>query len=237
MTARLPPVKAVVFDVDGVLLDLTADETGAFVGAFERCFAIDHVNQDWNVYRKRNDIEIAREILERALGREPDRRELARVLDEYVVRLEMGLSSGRITPRVRPGTEAVLEALQGRDGLALALATANLRAAARLRLSKAGLWRSFSCGGFAEDGEDKSAILRSVIEALAEQSASALRADEIVFIGDQPSDLRAAQDNGTGFIGIADEAGQRNLLKAAGAGRIMPRLSVEELFAGGWERE
>ena len=57
--------RAVIFDVDGVLLDLTAPEEGAFFRAFERLHGITGLSPDWDSYRVRNDEHIIAEILER----------------------------------------------------------------------------------------------------------------------------------------------------------------------------
>jgi FMN phosphatase YigB (HAD superfamily) len=45
---------AVIFDVDGVLLDLTAPEEDAFFLAFERRYGITGLSRDWDNYRVRN---------------------------------------------------------------------------------------------------------------------------------------------------------------------------------------
>ena len=57
--------RAVIFDVDGVLLDLTAAEEDAFFLAFERLHGITGLSRDWDSYRVRNDEHIIAEILER----------------------------------------------------------------------------------------------------------------------------------------------------------------------------
>ncbi|MFM8747530.1 MAG: hypothetical protein ACKOED_12845, partial [Aestuariivirga sp.] len=56
---------AVIFDVDGVLLELTAPEEDAFFLAFERLHGITGLSRDWDSYHIRNDEHILAEILER----------------------------------------------------------------------------------------------------------------------------------------------------------------------------
>ena len=46
---------AVIFDVDGVLLDLTAPEEDAFFLAFARLHGLTGLSRDWDSYRIRND--------------------------------------------------------------------------------------------------------------------------------------------------------------------------------------
>ena len=66
--------RAVIFDVDGVLLDLTAPEESAFFRAFEQLHGITGLSSDWDSYRVRNDEHIIAEILERRMQRTNDRR-------------------------------------------------------------------------------------------------------------------------------------------------------------------
>ena len=224
--------RAVIFDIDGVLLHLTATETQTFVGAFARSFQITGIDQDWNNYKKRNDVEIAKEILARHFGRPATAAELAQLCDDYLADLEAGLEDGRIVPEVLPGVRETLEALTGQSpDLCLALATANLSTAAELRLGRADLWQPFHCGGYAEDGEDKTAILSAVIAKCGRWAGRPIAPHEVLFLGDQPSDARAAVTNGTGFIGIAAEPAQRRRLEAAGAVTVIGSLTAESIVS------
>jgi FMN phosphatase YigB (HAD superfamily) len=54
------PAAAVVFDVDGVLLDLTPAEEDAFFAPFETLYGITGLSRDWDSYRVRNDEDSAR---------------------------------------------------------------------------------------------------------------------------------------------------------------------------------
>ena len=51
---------AVIFDVDGVLLDLTPPEEDAFFAPFARRHGLAGLSRDWDSYRVRNDEEIIR---------------------------------------------------------------------------------------------------------------------------------------------------------------------------------
>ena len=56
---------AVIFDVDGVLLELTRAEEDAFFVPFERRYGLKDISRDWNSYAVRNDENIIAEILAR----------------------------------------------------------------------------------------------------------------------------------------------------------------------------
>ncbi|MGB9142147.1 MAG: hypothetical protein WCB71_08115, partial [Aestuariivirga sp.] len=56
---------AVIFDVDGVLLELTRAEEDAFFVPFERRYGLTNLSRDWNSYAIRNDENIIAEILQK----------------------------------------------------------------------------------------------------------------------------------------------------------------------------
>ena len=85
--------RAVIFDVDGVLLDLTAPEESAFFRAFEQLHGITGLSSDWDSYRVRNDEHIIAEILER--HGLPARAHDA-IVNAYLAILSEGLASGDV---------------------------------------------------------------------------------------------------------------------------------------------
>jgi FMN phosphatase YigB (HAD superfamily) len=53
---------AVIFDVDGVLLELTSAEEDAFFAPFAQRYGLENLSRDWNSYAIRNDENIIAEI-------------------------------------------------------------------------------------------------------------------------------------------------------------------------------
>lgn len=197
---------AVILDVDGVLLDLTAAEEDAFFLAFERLHGITGLSRDWDSYKVRNDEHIIAEILERhgLPASEADA-----VVAEYLNILAEGLETRRLQAVEIEGAGSLLGALNGRK---LGIATANLRSAAQLRLQAAGLWGHVS--GLAFGAEGSGHKRQTVARAIA---ATGLPKDRIVYIGDNLNDVDAGLSNGVHFIGFAQDAARRERLKAAGA--------------------
>ena len=198
--------KAVIFDVDGVLLDLTAPEESAFFLAFERLHGITGLSPDWDSYRVRNDEHIIAEILARH-GLPESAHEA--IVTEYLAILSDGLSSQRVRAVEIPGARELLDSL---SSLRLGIATANLLSAARLRLQSAGLWEPVSSLAFGAEGSGHKR--ETVARAIA---ATGLPKDRIVYVGDNLNDVDAGLSNGVHFIGFALEAGRRERLTAAGA--------------------
>jgi beta-phosphoglucomutase-like phosphatase (HAD superfamily) len=206
---------AVIFDVDGVLLDLTPAEEDAFFAPFERLYGLTGLSRDWDSYRVRNDEDIIREILERHAGRPPETDEMSRHMAAYCAHLEHGYRCGTLKVEAIPGARDLLECLARLPGLALGTATANVLRAAEIRLIESGLWEqvsAFACG--ADGGGHKREILARAIDRLA------LHPGRIVYIGDNLNDLEAGEATGVHFIGFAVEPARRDRLAAAGAKQV-----------------
>jgi phosphoglycolate phosphatase-like HAD superfamily hydrolase len=198
---------AVIFDVDGVLLELTRAEEDAFFVPFERRYGLKDISRDWNSYAIRNDENIIAEIL---LRHGLPNHERAKVVADYLDVLKLHLSNGVIKPIAVPGARELLNGLQGK--FQLGIATANLIRAAELRLKQAGLWDQVSaCAHGAEGGGHKREILARAI------AATGLPKTRIVYIGDNLNDVEAGLGNGVHFIGFSTNPGRLRELQRAGA--------------------
>ena len=198
---------AVIFDVDGVLLELTRAEEDAFFVPFERRYGLKDISRDWNSYAIRNDENIIAEILARHGLPE---REHAEIIADYLSVLKLQLADGTIETIVLPGALELLQKLHG--NLQIGIATANLLGAAELRLKHAGLWDQVSaCAHGADGGGHKRQILARAI------AATGLAKSRIVYIGDNLNDVEAGLSNGVHFIGFSTDSGRLAALKRAGA--------------------
>ncbi len=204
---------AVIFDVDGPLLDLTPPEEDAVFVPFTELYGLQEQSRDWDSYRVRNDVEIFREILERHLDRLPTDDELNATSSRYFEVLSNSIEVGVASVTEIPGARMLLEQLSGHGGIALGTATANFREAARIRLERVGMWDFVKAyPGAADDGGPKRDVLARVVEDLG------LPRERIVFLGDNLNDLDAGQACGVHFIGFhTDPARQRRLADAGAA--------------------
>lgn len=198
---------AVIFDVDGVVLELTSAEEDIFFQPFAERYGLSGLSRDWDSYRTRNDEDIIGEILE-AHGLPADHR--PQVIAGYLETMQDALARGLVASVEIPGARGLLEHLAPRHGLGIA--TANLAAIARLRLESVGLWGHVSRYPFgAEGGGHKRETLARAV------AATGLARERIVFVGDNLNDADAGLSNGVHFIGFAVEEHQRLRLGAAGA--------------------
>ena len=201
---------AVIFDVDGVLLELTSAEEDVFFAPFEKRYGLRDLSRDWNSYAIRNDESIIAEILAR---HGLPAREHAEVVADYLDVLKQRMENGVIETIAIPGTRDLLNRLQG--SLQMGIATANLLSAAKLRLQSVNLWNPVSAHAFgAEGGGHKREILARTIASIH------LPKQRIVYVGDNLNDVEAGLSNGVHFIGFSTNPGRLNELERAGTNHI-----------------
>jgi phosphoglycolate phosphatase-like HAD superfamily hydrolase len=198
---------AVIFDVDGVLLELTPAEEELFFQPFaSRCDA-SQLSRDWNSYRIRNDEEIVAEIVGR-FGLPASEKQI--ITTEYLSLLRDQLKSKALISLPIKGADKLINACS--NFAKLAIATANFREAAKLRLENANLWHNVSAHAFGADGGGhKHEILRRALQTLN------LPKSNIIYIGDNINDVQAGLINGVRFIGFSESPARLKILKSHGA--------------------
>ena len=197
---------AIIFDVDGVLLELTRAEEELFFQPFAKRIDAAQLSRDWNSYKIRNDEEIVKEIVARyhlAPG------EAQVITTEYLALLESELA-GALKSVPIAGARELLAAFA--PHARLGIATANFRKAAELRLSQAGMWSPVArLAHGADGGGHKADILARAI------AASGLPPARVIYVGDNVNDVVAGQYNKAHFIGFAQDAARRDKLAQTGA--------------------
>jgi len=188
-----------LFDVDGTLISTD----GAGRRALERAFAARHGSDAACRFTLAGmtDRAIARAGLE-GIGVDASEEAITALLEAYVGLLDAELRASR-NFRVLGGIEAALTAAASRPGFAVGLGTGNLRAGAQKKLLHAGLWERFAFGGFADDSEERAALVRAGAERGARRLGAPLSRCRVVVIGDTPLDVAAARANGFESFAVA----------------------------------
>ena len=101
-----------------------------------------------------------------------------------------------------PGVAELARRLAQR-GIAVGLGTGNVERGARIKLERSGLNPLFSFGGFGDDAEDRSALLRIGVERARTRCGGVLAASEVWIIGDTPKDIVAGQAVGARVLAVA----------------------------------
>jgi phosphoglycolate phosphatase-like HAD superfamily hydrolase len=204
-------VKLAVFDIDGTLTLGDGLGTHCFFGAFDEMFGA-ACDRRLESYTESTDCGIAHEAVVRALGREPAAGELERFKAEYLARLEREISARESAYRPLPGAERILGVVAAENGWHAAIATGNWRRAAALKLACAGIAAPM-VAACSEDGRTRPGVLAAAVDAAARR-AGVSGFDRVVYVGDQPWDLRAAAEAGVAFLGVG---ARRALLQKQGA--------------------
>ena len=211
---------AIIFDVDGVLLELTRAEEELFFQPFAKRIDSAVLSRDWNSYKIRNDEEIVKEIVAR-YGLPPIEARL--ITQEYLALLESRLASRELISEMIAGADQVIAAFKGKARLGVA--TANFRRAAELRLTQAELWHHVS--GLAHGADGGGAKAEILARAIKE---TGLPPSRIIFIGDNLNDVAAGLHNKTHFIGFSTDPARRATLKNAGAIHLAAQHAETILF-------
>ena len=144
-----------------------------------------------------------------------------RFKEQYFPRLARALDErGGV---VLPGVPELLDRVANLPDARLGLTTGNFRTAAEIKLRYFGLWRHFAGGGFADDSEDRAALVAAAIRRM---SSDGVR--RIYILGDSTHDITAAKANGAVAIGVATGGSSTEALAATGADFVFNDLSDPE---------
>lgn len=226
-TPRRPTI--LLFDLDGTLVSTA----GAGRRSIERTFRELYGREDACTalrFDGMTDRAIVRLGLE-AIGAEFTEQAVTSFLEAYVSILEDEVR--RADParyRVHPGIrDAVGQARAAR--LAVGLGTGNIRAGARLKLERVGLFELFDFGGYGCDAEDRVELLTIGARRGAERLGQSLARCRVVVIGDTPKDSAAARVMGAECIGVGTGSYSAEQLVLAGATAAFPDLSAPGAIA------
>lgn len=180
-------IKSIFFDIDGTLLDISGPGKKAIEKTLSKYLGrkIDiHINP-----RGRTDTYIWSKILN-DLG---IKREWHEFIENYTFFLEKEMPKYEITPHITE-VKKILTELKRRNIL-LGLVTGNIRAGAKIKLQRYGLWDFFEFGGFGDTLSDRTEIVISALTQ-CEKLLNAVKNDEILLVGDTVYDVASANNAG-----------------------------------------
>jgi phosphoglycolate phosphatase len=218
-------IRAVLFDIDGTLLVTGGAGGAAWQRAFEDLYGVE-ANVAERTDAGMTDPQIAEIVFRAAIGREAGPEERARAMAGYLRHLPDTVreSTGY---RVMPGVEELLDRLID-QGLLLGLVTGNVEAAAHIKLSRAGLNRFFSFGGYGSDSADRTEVTRAALRRAELVAGGSLTDSACLAVGDTPRDVLAAHGAGICVVGVATGRYSTAELTQAGADYALP--TVESSF-------
>jgi phosphoglycolate phosphatase len=227
MTKRL-----LLFDIDGTLINSGGAGLRALQDVLRDQFGITD-NLDGIEIAGRTDSGIVHQILRRQKI-EPNDANTARFLDQYVELLADELP--RCAGRVLPGVQALLDRLQARPQIVLALLTGNVERGAKLKLEYYGLWHFFEFGAYADDHHERNQLGAFARRRAREKHGMEFESAAIDVIGDTPHDIACGKVIGARTIAVATGGFSRPQLAAHQPDVILEDFSeVEAVIAEfGW---
>lgn len=209
-----PPIRAVLFDIDGTLLVTGGAGGMAWQRAFEQLHGVEADVAD-HTEAGMTDPEIVKIVFREVLGREGTQAERAKAIAAYLRHLpDTVAESGGY--RLMPGIEELLPRLIEK-GLLLGLVTGNVEAAAHIKLARGRLNRFFSFGGYGSDSPDRTEVTKAALGRAELVSGGTLSNGACIAIGDTPRDVAAGQGAGVRVVGVATGAYGVDELRGAGA--------------------
>jgi len=221
MTTHDPsPNLLAIFDVDGTLLVNKRAVRDEFIGAFTDVAGATIEPGKFH-FAGMTDRGIVRTMMQ-AAGVEEEFEDLfARFEARFAERLEQ-VYADHPDPHLLPGVPALLDALEARPEVALALGTGNCRSTCEIKLRRFGIWERFGAGGFGGDHEVRS---KAIEAAMADAAEKLGWNGEAWVIGDTVRDIGAAREAGAKVLAVATGFEPTDVLAAAGPDALLPDLT------------
>jgi phosphoglycolate phosphatase-like HAD superfamily hydrolase len=178
----------------------------------------------------RTDWSILRDVMAK-YGRTLDEVMLADLRDRYVRYLEVEIEQpGTGVKDVMPGIRPLLDALQRRTDVALALLTGNFIEGARIKLEHFDLWKYFRCGAFGGDAASRNDLVPVALTRAHECGLVNGQPSQVLVVGDTPNDIECALVAGATPVGVATGGYSADDLRASGAEIVFDDLSDAGAF-------
>jgi len=224
----------VLFDVDGTLLDSSGAGRRSLRRTFQELHGIPDAFAGYD-FVGRTDLGILRDAFAAHLDRVPSADDIEDACTRYLILLEEELARPGVQVRLLPGIRPLLERLT-EAGIAVGMATGNLRSGAYLKTGAAGLDGLLPFGGFGSDAEDRTELTRLAAVRGREALGEDVPDERILVVGDSPLDIRAAHAAGLHVLSVLTGWTPAEELRALGPEHLLEDLSdtgaVMRLVAG-----
>lgn len=206
---------AVIFDIDGTLLDSCAVDNALYVEAIRCVLGPVCIRNAWQDYPRVTDTGILADIC-RDNELDYDETISASVMEDFLMRLNAHMRSNG-PYREMPGARNYLRNLRQLPDMRVAYATGGWRASAELKLSSAGFPLDGVPMATANDHQDRRRIM---LQALTRLDG---KFDSVTYFGDGVWDREAATSLGWEFVPVGPKLGGIADFSTLTPGRSWPR--------------
>ncbi len=217
--------KLVLFDIDGTLIK-SGNRTHklAFASAFTKIYGID-TNIDVIDHDGKADKQIIVEVLEKnGLDEQSIRVKIDEAMREMIDFFEKNISTDE--PVLLEGAQELLKELK-KNNILIGLITGNLEPIARAKLKRIKLNEYFEFGGFGNDNEDRSNLIKIAIKR-AEDKFNFKYNNNVFVFGDTPKDIMAGRKAGVKVIIVPTGKYSEKELKALNPDFLFKNLTCKE---------
>lgn len=218
---------AVLFDIDGTLLQTGGAGHVAFAETFRELFDISEIPPGIP-FAGRSDRAISQEIMKHC-GVEPSVENWQRFYADYRQRLERVLTECDGT--VLPGVVALMDTLSQDDHIAIGLLTGNTEFGAQAKTAAYGLAGRFAFGGYGDECTDRNQIA-AVAYREAERHAAATEGQSplcgTMVIGDTPADVECGRSIDAFVVAVSTGGSAHDELAACEPDLLLTDLTDTE---------
>ncbi|HYG65737.1 MAG TPA: HAD family hydrolase [Thermoanaerobaculia bacterium] len=216
--------RLILFDIDGTLVDCGPQVRPLFASALEEVFGETGDIHGYS-FAGRTDPRIVLDLLTGAgMSEKEVRSRLPWMREVYLAKLERALA--REGMRLLPGVQEMLESLEARDDVVLALLTGNWEPGARTKLSRFDLNRYFAFGAFGCDAADRDHLPPVALDRAEQWTGRRFTPEETLIIGDSIHDVSCGRAHGIPVLAVATGHTPAQALHDAGADWVIPDLRV-----------
>ena len=195
-------MRLILFDIDGTLINSSRVGRTALGRAMQAVYGTAGALETFE-FAGKTDRRIVRELLLAEGWAGPAIEARLAELDE-----EMSAAGQELfTPRTIwscPGVPALLDALDRRDDVTLALLTGNIRHTVALKLSAAGIDTArFVAGAYGSDSLERDDLFAIALDRTAQATGWHFAGADVVIVGDTPADVRCARAGGARAVAVA----------------------------------
>ena len=205
---------AVLFDIDGTLIDTGGAGAASWRLAFDELYGIPADIGEFTDAGM-TDPAVGRKTFEAVMHRAPERKEFTRLLERRLHFLHQTVEESE-GYRVLAGVAELMPRLI-ENGYLLGLVTGNVEAAAHIKLHRARLNRFFSFGGYGSDSTDRGELTRIALGRAALVYGETVTPAQAIAVGDTPHDVEGAHAAGIQCVGVGSHHFNVEQLRQAGA--------------------